>query len=228
MVKYFALFALFVVPLGAEEEFLTGTPAIRYSLAKLNVLGSVLMIGAHPDDENNAVLAYTSRGLKARTGYLSLNRGEGGQNLLGDEQGPLMGVVRTQELLAARRDDGGSQYFTRAIDFGFTTSLDETLKDWGRERILGDIVWVIRQQQPDVIILVFSGTPADGHGNHQAAGVLGKEAYEAAGDPNRFPEQLKWVKPWRAKRLMRSRFSLPPGFVLPPGATGPGRQDAAP
>ncbi len=192
------------------ESLLIGTPAIRYSLEKLNVLGSVLMIGAHPDDENNAVLAYTSRGLKARTGYLSLNRGEGGQNLLGDEQGPLMGVVRTQELLAARRDDGGSQYFTRAIDFGFTTSLDETLTDWGRDRILGDVVWVIRQQQPDVIIDVFSGTPSDGHGNHQAAGVLGKEAYEAAGDPNRFPEQLKWVKPWKAHRLMRSRFTAPP------------------
>ena len=177
------------------ESFLTGTPAIRYALAKLNVLGSVLMIGAHPDDENNAVLAYFSRGLKARTGYLSCTRGEGGQNLLGDEQGALMGVVRTQELLAARRDDGGSQYFTRAIDFGFTTSLKETLDDWGHDRILSDIVWVIRQQRPDVVVLVFSGTPNDGHGNHQASAVLGKEAYEAAGDPNRFPEQLKWVQP---------------------------------
>ncbi|HWE48188.1 MAG TPA: PIG-L family deacetylase [Bryobacteraceae bacterium] len=224
-----------------SESFLIGTPAIRYSLEKLNVLGSVLMIGAHPDDENNAVLAWTSRGLKARTGYLSLNRGEGGQNLLGDEQGPLLGVVRTQELLAARRDDGGSQYFTRAIDFGFTTSLDETLKDWGREKILADVVWVIRQQQPDVIIDVFSGTPADGHGNHQAAGVLGKEAYEAAGDPNRFPEQLKWVKPWKAHRLMRSRFTPPPGAAAPgrggrggrggaqaAGGRGPGRVDAYP
>jgi LmbE family N-acetylglucosaminyl deacetylase len=203
-----------------EEAFLIGTPAIRYSLEKLNVLGSVLMIGAHPDDENNAVLTWMSRGLKARTGYLSLNRGEGGQNLLGDEQGPLMGVVRTQELLAARRDDGGSQYFTRAIDFGFTTSLDETLTDWGRDKILGDVVWVIRQQQPDVIIDVFSGTTADGHGNHQAAGVLGKEAYEEAGDPNRFPEQLKWVKPWKAHRLMRSRFTPPPGAAAPGAAAG--------
>ncbi len=238
------------------EAFLTGTPAIRYSLAKLNVLGSVLMIGAHPDDENNAVLAWTSRGLKARTGYLSLNRGEGGQNLLGDEQGALMGVVRTQELLAARRDDGGAQYFTRSIDFGFTTSLEETLNDWGREKILSDIVWVIRQQRPDVVILVFSGTAADGHGNHQASAVLGKEAYEIAGDPTRFPEQLKWVKPWHAHRLMRSRFNPPPpapgtaqdanapvtaggrgGRGVPgragsvtggPGRGGPGRADAFP
>src|SRR5579872_645757 len=125
---------------SSEEEFLTGTPALRYSLAKLNMLGSVLWIGAHPDDENNAALAYISRGLKARTGYLSCTRGEGGQNLLGLEQGPLLGVIRTQELLAARRDDGGSQYFTRAIDFGFTTSVDETMANWGHDRTLADIV----------------------------------------------------------------------------------------
>src|SRR5947209_10158629 len=144
----FALCALCVLPLRAEEEFLTGAPAMRYSLAKLNVLGSVLMIGAHPDDENNAVIAYCSRGLRARTGYLACTRGEGGQNLLGLEQGALLGVLRTQELLAARRDDGGAQYFTRAIDFGFTTSVPETFNNWGRERTLADIVWVIRQQQP--------------------------------------------------------------------------------
>ncbi|HYA18492.1 MAG TPA: PIG-L family deacetylase [Bryobacteraceae bacterium] len=237
MVRMRALvaFALFsAVPAVAADldgtpvdGYLTGTAAIRQALGRLNVLGSVLMIGAHPDDENNAVLTYISRGMKVRTGYLSLTRGEGGQNLLGNEQGALMGVVRTQELLAARRDDGASQFFSRAIDFGFTTSLPETLDDWHREKILSDIVWVIREQRPDVIILVFSGTQADGHGNHQASAVLGKEAYEAAGDPNRFPEQLKWMKPWKAKRLMRSRFTLPPGFTPPPGA-GPGRQDAAP
>jgi len=202
-----ALCALCVLPLRAEEGFLTGTPAIRYSLAKLNVLGSVLMIGAHPDDENNAVMAYLSRGLKVRTGYLSCTRGEGGQNLLGLEQGALLGVLRTQELLAARRDDGGAQYFTRAIDFGFTTSVEETMTNWGHDRTLADIVWVIRQEQPDVIVLSFSGTPSDGHGHHQASAILGKEAYEAAGNPSRFPEQLKWVKPWRTRRLMRSRFA---------------------
>jgi LmbE family N-acetylglucosaminyl deacetylase len=206
------------MPLRAAEEFLTGTPAIRYSLAKLNVLGSVLMIGAHPDDENNAVLTYLSRGLKVRTGYLSCTRGEGGQNLLGLEQGALLGVLRTQELLAARRDDGGTQYFTRAIDFGFTTSVEETMANWGHDRTLADIVWVIRQQQPDVIVLSFSGTPSDGHGHHQASAILGKEAYEAAGDPSRFPEQLKWVKPWRARRLMRSRFAP----LNPPLAQGRG------
>ncbi len=213
-----ALCALCILPLRAEE-FLIGTPAIRYSLEKLNVLGSVLMIGAHPDDENNAVLAYLSRGLKMRTGYLSCTRGEGGQNLLGPEQGALLGVLRTQELLAARRDDGGTQYFTRAIDFGFTTSPAETFANWGRERTLADIVWVIRQQEPDVVILSFSGTPSDGHGHHQASAILGREAFEAAGDAGRFPEQLKWVKPWRARRLLRGRFAP---LTPPPGGRGPG------
>ncbi|MDP9054784.1 MAG: PIG-L family deacetylase [Acidobacteriota bacterium] len=225
-----ALTGLFALPalllpeqavLEPDKEFLIGTPAIRYALAKLNVLGSVLMIGAHPDDENNALLAYLSRGLKARTGYLACTRGEGGQNLLGVEQGSLLGVLRTQELLAARRDDGGAQFFTRAIDFGFTTSPQETLADWGHDRTLSDIVWVIRQQQPDVIILSFSGTPSDGHGHHQASAILGKEAYEAAGDPSRFPEQLKYVQPWRARRLMRSRFAPLAGDAEQ--APGPGR-----
>ena len=214
---------LCVLPARADD-FLIGTPAIRYALAKLNVLGSVLIIGAHPDDENNPVLAYCARGLKIRTGYLSCTRGEGGQNLLGPEQGALLGVLRTQELLAARRDDGGQQYFTRAIDFGFTTSAEETFDKWGHDRILSDIVWVIRQQQPDVVILQFSGTASDGHGNHQASAILGKEAYEAADNPSRFPEQLKYVKPWRPRRLMRSRFAPlnppPPGRG---GETGPGR-----
>jgi len=210
----------------AEEEFLTGTPAIRYSLEKLNMLGSVLWIAAHPDDENNAALAYISRGLKARTGYLSITRGEGGQNLLGVEQGALLGVIRTQELLAARRDDGGEQFFTRAIDFGFTTSVEETMANWGHDRTLSDIVWVIRQQRPDVIITSFSGTPSDGHGHHQASAILAKEAYEDAGNPSKFPEQLKWVKPWRARRLMRSRFTpltAAGGQQGQGGGRGPGR-----
>jgi LmbE family N-acetylglucosaminyl deacetylase len=215
------LLACLVAPVEANEDLLTGTSATRYLLSRLNMLGSVLMIGAHPDDEDNAVLAYLGRGLKARTGYLSLNRGEGGQNLLGEEQGALLGVLRTQELLAARRDDGGQQYFTRAIDFGFTTSLEETLNDWGHDKILSDIVWVIRSTQPDVIILCFSGTAVDGHGHHIASAVLGREAYEAAADPSRFPEQLKWVKPWRARRLMRRRFT-PQQLQQIAGAAGGG------
>src|SRR5437763_883217 len=128
---------------GAEQE-LTGTPAIRYSLDKLNVLASVLMIGAHPDDENTGVITYLARGRKIRTGYLSLTRGEGGQNLLGNEQSEYLGALRTQELLAARKLDGASLFFTRAIDFGFTKTAAETLSKWGHDRILSDIVWLIR------------------------------------------------------------------------------------
>ena len=195
---------------GADQE-LTGAAAIRFELAKLNVLGSVLMIGAHPDDENTGVIAYLARGRKLRTGYLSLTRGEGGQNLLGNEQGAYLGALRTQELLAARRLDGASQYFTRAIDFGFTKTASETMAKWGHDRILSDIVWVIRQQQPDVILLCFSGTPADGHGQHQVSAILGREAFDAAADPGKFPEQLKWVKTWQARRLMQARFTPPSG-----------------
>ena len=205
---------------GADQE-LAGTAAIRFELGKLNVLGSVLMIGAHPDDENTGVIAYLARGRKLRTGYLSLTRGEGGQNLLGNEQGPYLGVLRTQELLAARHLDGASQYFTRAIDFGFTKTASETLGKWGHDRILSDIVWVIRQQQPDVILLCFSGTPADGHGQHQVSAILGREAFDAASDPAKFPEQLKWVKTWQAKRLMQARFTPPGGAGFgAPGASG--------
>jgi hypothetical protein len=163
----------------AQRE-LAGAGRIQLALDKLTVLGSVLMIAAHPDDENTALLAYFARGRKMRTAYLSLTRGEGGQNLIGPEQGDLLGVIRTQELLAARRIDGAEQYFTRAIDFGYSKTAEETLAKWGREEVLADIVWIIRQLRPDIVILRFSGASRDGHGHHQAAGILGKEAFFAA------------------------------------------------
>jgi LmbE family N-acetylglucosaminyl deacetylase len=175
---------------------------MKQALDRLNVVGSAMMIAAHPDDENTAVIAYLARGMKVRTAYLSLNRGEGGQNLIGAEQSVEIGIIRTQELLAARRIDGGEQFFTRAIDFGFSKNADETFKKWGREEVLADVVWNIRRFRPDVIINRFSGTPSDGHGHHQASALLSKEAFAAAADPKRFPEQLKWVEPWQAKRLM--------------------------
>jgi LmbE family N-acetylglucosaminyl deacetylase len=166
------------------------------------------MIAAHPDDENTALLAYFSRGRKLRTAYLSLTRGEGGQNLIGSEQGDALGVIRTQELLAARRIDGAEQFFTRAIDFGFTKTSQEALEKWGHDKILGDVVWVVRRFRPDVIVLRFSGTPRDGHGQHQVSAILGKEAFSAAADPKQFPEQLKWVQPWQAKRVMWNAFTF--------------------
>jgi len=188
-------------PISAQRE-LSGSAETRLALDRLNVVGSVLMIGAHPDDENTALLAYLARGRKVRTGYLALTRGEGGQNLIGDEQGDALGMIRTQELLAARRIDGAEQFFTRAIDFGFSKTPQESLEKWGHDKILSDVVWVIRRFRPDVVILRFSGTPRDGHGHHQASALLGREAFTAAADPLRFPEQLKWVQPWQAKRLM--------------------------
>jgi LmbE family N-acetylglucosaminyl deacetylase len=193
---------LVLLPVRAQRE-LSGEIEIRQALEKLDTLGSAMMIGAHPDDENTALIAWLARGRHVRTSYLSLTRGEGGQNLIGSEQGDEMGVIRTQELLAARKIDGGEQYFTRAIDFGFTKSADETLSDkWPRDKVLGDVVWNIRRFRPDVIILRFTGTPRDGHGHHQSSAILGREAFAAAADPSRFPEQLQYVQPWQAKRLM--------------------------
>src|SRR5271154_754742 len=201
-------FFSFLTPIYAQRE-LSGSAQTQLSLDRLTVTGSVLMIAAHPDDENTALLAYFARGKKLRTGYLSLTRGEGGQNLLGSEQGDALGVIRTQELLAARRIDGAEQFFTRAIDFGFTKTPEETLTKWPRDQVLGDVVWNIRRFRPDVIILRFSGTPRDGHGQHQASAILGREAFSAAADPSRFPEQFSLgVQPWQATRLMYNVISF--------------------
>jgi LmbE family N-acetylglucosaminyl deacetylase len=178
------------------------------ALRKLLVTGSVLYVGAHPDDENTALLAYLARGRGARTAYLSLTRGDGGQNLLGTEKGELLGVVRTQELLAARRVDGAEQFFTRAVDFGFTKSPEETFRIWGHDEVLADVVWVIRRFRPDVIIARFPTTGEGGHGQHTASAILASEAFDAAGDPARFPEQLKDVDVWKPKRLLWNVFNF--------------------
>src|SRR5215510_13527201 len=154
----FLLLPLLLVlsPLQAQRVF-SGAAEVQQSLHKLNELGTVLMIAAHPDDERTSLLAYFARGRHMRTAYLSVTRGEGGQNLIGSEQGAQLGLIRTHELLDARRIDGAEQFFTRAIDFGFTRTADETLAKWGRERILSDMVWTIRHYRPDVIVLQFSG-----------------------------------------------------------------------
>lgn len=183
--------------------------AIYEQLKKLDVLGSVLYIAAHPDDENTRLLAYLSNEKLYRTGYLSMTRGDGGQNLVGDEQGVELGLIRTQELLAARRIDGAEQFFTRAFDFGFTKSPVETFEFWNKEKILSDVVWVIRKFQPDVIITRFPTTGEGGHGHHTASAILAGEAFEAAADPAKFPEQFKYgVKPWQAKRLLWNTFNF--------------------
>lgn len=196
-----ALLVLGLIPIRGQR-ILTGEIEIREALERLDTLGSVMMIGAHPDDEREPVLAYLALGRHVRTAYLSLTRGEGGQNLIGPEQGDELGIIRSQELLASRRIDGAEQYFTRAIDFGFSKTADETLQKWDRNKVLGDVVYNIRRFRPDVVILVFSGTPRDGHGHHQASSILGREAFSLAGDATKFPEQLAYVQPWAPKLLM--------------------------
>ena len=178
------------------------------AIRKLNVLGSVLYLAAHPDDENTRLIAYLSKDRMLRTGYLSMTRGDGGQNLIGDEQGIELGLIRTQELLSARRTDGGEQFFTRAYDFGYSKTPEETFDKWNKEKILSDVVWVIRKFQPDVIVTRFPTTGEGGHGHHTASAILANEAFEAAANPNRFPEQLKYVKPWQVKRIMWNTFNF--------------------
>lgn len=178
------------------------------AIRKLNVLGSVLYIAAHPDDENTRLISYFAKDKLYRTGYLSLTRGDGGQNLIGDEQGIELGLIRTQELLAARRVDGGEQFFTRAFDFGFSKNPQETFTKWDKEKILSDVVWVIRKFQPDVIVTRFPTTGEGGHGHHTASAILANEAFTAAADPARFPEQLAFVSAWQAKRICWNTFNF--------------------
>ena len=181
----------------------TGT-AILQQLRSFATMGSVLYVAAHPDDENTQAIAYLARGRGYRTAYLSLTRGDGGQNLLGPQLGEALGVARTQELLAARRLDGGRQYFTRAKDFGYSKNAEETLSVWDRQAVLGDIVRVIREFRPDVIITRFSPKPAPTHGHHTASAVLAVEAFRLAADPAAFPEQLRELRPWQARRIVHN------------------------
>ena len=191
------------------------------SIYRLPVYVSVLYTAAHPDDENNALLAYLARGVFARTAYLSLTRGDGGQNRIGRELFEALGVIRTEELLAARSVDGAEQFFTRAYDFGFSKSPDETLAKWGREEILEDIVRVIRTFRPDLIISRFFGTPLDGHGHHQAAGILTREAFFAAADSSRFPQQIAaGLPPWQAAKLFWNEFRSSRGAAPVEGSRG--------
>jgi LmbE family N-acetylglucosaminyl deacetylase len=198
---------LFLNPFAQVAPVVTSAD-MYLGLRKLNVLGSVLYVAAHPDDENTRLLAYLSKERLYRTGYLSLTRGDGGQNLIGNEQGVELGLIRTQELLSARRIDGAEQFFTRAYDFGFSKNPEETFTKWNKEKILSDVVWVIRKFRPDVIITRFPTTGEGGHGHHTASAILANEAFTAAADPKRFPEQLKYVQPWKAKRILWNTFNF--------------------
>jgi LmbE family N-acetylglucosaminyl deacetylase len=203
-----AIFLFLLSRVFAQTAPPADVATIEQNLKKLDVLGSVLYVAAHPDDENTRLLAYLAQEKHYRTGYLSITRGDGGQNLIGNEQGELLGLIRTQELLAARKVDGAEQFFTRAIDFGFSKGPEETLNFWNKEKILGDVVWVIRKFRPDVIICRFPTTGEGGHGNHTASAMLAQEAFTAAADPKRFPEQLKYVQTWQPKRVMWNTFNF--------------------
>jgi LmbE family N-acetylglucosaminyl deacetylase len=188
---------------GAAEY--RGAAALGLSLRKLGTTKRVLMVGAHPDDEDTQLLARFALEEGADVAYLSLTRGEGGQNGIGPELGEGLGLLRTEELLAARRVDGAEQFFTRAYDFGFSKSAEEAYAHWPREELLGDVVRVVRLYRPDVIVTVFSGTPRDGHGQHQVSALLAHEAFTAAADPARFPEQLReGLRPWQPAKMYQS------------------------
>src|SRR4051812_47333919 len=189
--------------LHAQER---GAVALDAALSGLGTTARVLMIGAHPDDEDTQLIAFFARARHIETAYLSLTRGDGGQNLIGNQLGEVLGMIRTQELLAARRIDGGRQYFTRAFDFGFSKTLDETLEHWPKDSILLDMVAIVRAFRPHAIIAVWSGTPADGHGHHQFAGVLAREVFDAAADSVRFPpSRVGGLRPWATPKFYRSR-----------------------
>src|SRR5213594_3148475 len=187
-------------PLLSPEQM--NASEIQLALQKLNVLGRVLYIAAHPDDENTNLMAFWANGSLYDSAYLSITRGDGGQNLIGSELRERLGVIRTEELLAARRIDHGKQFFSRAIDFGFSKTADESMRFWDHDKILADVVWVVRKFRPDVMVTRFSPEDQLTHGHHTASAILAREAFAAAGDPNRFPEQLAFVKPWRPTRLV--------------------------
>jgi LmbE family N-acetylglucosaminyl deacetylase len=177
------------------------------AIERLSVVGRVLYVAAHPDDENTRFLAWARNEKLMRAAYLSLTRGEGGQNLIGNELSPLLGIIRTQELLAARSVDGAEQLFTRARDFGYSKSPEETLGIWDKDAILADVVWNIRRFKPDVIVTRFAPDGKDTHGHHTASAQLALQAFKLAADPNFHAEQLKYTQPWQAKRILWNRVS---------------------
>ncbi|MCZ2355388.1 MAG: PIG-L family deacetylase [Bacteroidia bacterium] len=207
--KFFLLiFTLSFLQIFAQNAIEWNSAKILNEIKKLNTVGSVLYIAAHPDDENTRLISYLVNERHLRTGYLSLTRGDGGQNLIGNEQGEALGLIRTQELLAARKVDGAEQFFTRANDFGFSKNPEETLNLWDKEKVLSDIVLTIRRFRPDVIICRFPTTGEGGHGHHTASAILAMEAFEAAADPQKFPEQLTETQPWQTKRIFWNTFNF--------------------
>jgi LmbE family N-acetylglucosaminyl deacetylase len=200
-----AVAMMFIASAQSRAASPSAGAAILEKLRAFQELGSVLHVAAHPDDENTQLITYLARGRRVRTAYLSITRGDGGQNVLGGEFGPQLGLIRTHELLVARRTDGGRQFFTRAIDFGFSRDPEETLKIWDEQAVLSDVVRVIRTFRPDVIVTRFSPQASRTHGHHTASAILALEAFKLAGDPKAFPDQLKELEPWQPKRILMNR-----------------------
>ena len=201
---FLALFLTFIYSASAQHQ---PSSALYHDLLKLKETKRILYVAAHPDDENTRLIAYLANAEHAQVAYLSLTRGDGGQNLIGKELGIELGYIRTHELLKARETDGGRQFFSRAMDFGFSKNPDETLNNWDRERLLGDVVWIIRNFQPDIIINRFNDIPGTTHGHHTTSAILSLEAFEKAADPKVFPDQLGMTKPWKAKRVFWNAYN---------------------
>lgn len=207
--KISSLLLLFIpFILKAQTSPQLNSSEILLAIKKLGVTANVLYVAAHPDDENTRLLAYLAKEKLYKTGYLALTRGDGGQNLIGNEQAEDLGLIRTQELLAARRNDGALQFFTRANDFGYSKTADETFKIWNKDSILADVVYIIRKFKPDVIITRFPPDERAGHGHHASSSILAQEAFSAAANPKMFPNQLKEVQIWQAKRILWNNYNF--------------------
>ena len=207
--KNILIYLVVILLVGQSVNAQKPSAEILAQINKLKTVGSVLYIAAHPDDENNSFLPYLTKQRMFRTAYLSLTRGDGGQNLIGKEQGIELGMIRTQELLAARRIDGAEQYFSSAYEFGYSKSSEEALRIWDHNKVLSDAVLVIRKFQPDIIITRFPRDARAGHGHHSASAIIANEAYLAAADPTQFPEQFKLgLVPWKAKRILWNTFNF--------------------
>ncbi|WP_417214333.1 PIG-L family deacetylase [Bizionia sp.] len=201
LVRFLFLILISTTHSYAQQPKKPNSSEIYESIKKLNFLGSVLYVAAHPDDENTRLISYMANNVKARTAYLSLTRGDGGQNLIGPEIRELLGVIRTQELLTARAIDGGEQLFTRANDFGYSKHPDETLAIWNKEAVLSDVVLAIRQFQPDIIINRFDHrSPGSTHGHHTSSAMLSLEAFDLANDASIYPNQLQTTETWQVQR----------------------------
>ncbi|HRW98575.1 MAG TPA: PIG-L family deacetylase, partial [Cyclobacteriaceae bacterium] len=196
-----ALLTLFSLSTSAQKPKQPDASSIELRMKKLNFLGTVLYVAAHPDDENTRAIAYLANERLATTGYLSMTRGDGGQNLIGPEIRDLLGLIRTQELLAARRIDGGNQFFTRANDFGYSKNSDEAFRIWNKDEILSDVVKVIRQFKPDVILTRFPPDARAGHGHHTASAMLALEAFDITNDPKTYPDQVAKFGTWQVKSV---------------------------